>query len=46
MNLVWFEAFIFGLHYHENAMFKCQQAHFAIAYSLAEVVDGRLQNKD
>lgn len=36
MNVVWLETFVVTLHYHENTMFRCQQAHFAVAHSLAE----------
>ncbi|KAJ3355067.1 Cation channel sperm-associated protein 3 [Kappamyces sp. JEL0680] len=46
MNLLWLETFVLTLHYHENAMFRCQQDYFAIAHSLGEMVDRRLQNKE
>jgi cation channel sperm-associated protein 3 len=35
-NSLWLETFVVTLHYHENALFRCQQNHFAIAHALAE----------
>ncbi|KAJ3071654.1 Cation channel sperm-associated protein 3 [Quaeritorhiza haematococci] len=37
-NLTWLETFMVTLHYHENTMYRCQQTHFAIANTLAELV--------
>lgn len=36
MNVFWLETFVVSLHYHENAMFRCQQSHFAVAHSLGK----------
>lgn len=42
-NLKWLETFNVSLSYHENTVWRVQQTHFSIAYTLAELMDQRLQ---
>lgn len=41
-NLNWLETYTVSLDYHENTLYRCQQTHFALAHTLAEFLDRKL----
>lgn len=41
-NLTWLETYTVSLNYHENTLYRCQQTHFALAHTLAEFLDRKL----
>ncbi|KAJ3118329.1 Cation channel sperm-associated protein 3 [Phlyctochytrium bullatum] len=44
-NLTWLETYAVTLTHQENTMYRCQQLHFGIAQTLAEIVDRRLKSR-
>jgi cation channel sperm-associated protein 3 len=44
-DLIWLETFMITLNYHENSMYRCQQIHFEIANTMAEILDRRMEGR-
>ncbi|KAI9146358.1 Ion transport protein-domain-containing protein [Paraphysoderma sedebokerense] len=44
-NLTWIETYMVTLYYHENTLYRCQQTHFSIANTLAELMDKRISSR-
>lgn len=42
-NLMWLETYLVSLHYHENTMYRCQQLHFQVSQTIAEMMDKGLK---
>ncbi len=42
-NLIWLETFIATLNYQENTVFRLQQLHFDVGFTLAKITERRLQ---
>ncbi|KAG4105933.1 hypothetical protein H8356DRAFT_1629880 [Neocallimastix lanati (nom. inval.)] len=43
-SLLWMETYLVTLNYHENTMYRSQQAHFHIANTLCELVDRQIND--